>query len=175
MPTVWGTCAGAIVVTIRSWVFAIRSWGCPRYGQLPIPRLSRVLRDLLVAMLGWASGNSVLLVEMVRLILTGSCASLAEWPDGCAYLLVQQALDSRASCSSNRLIHWHRWWCGWCFSHLGAFLAEILELVFGGMLKVLRVYPTWKLGFPYKYLRYQDWRPGTLYALATSGSQHRYK
>ena len=30
----------------------------------------------------------MLLVEIVRLILTGSCASLAEWPVGCAYLLI---------------------------------------------------------------------------------------
>ena len=30
----------------------------------------------------------MLLVEMVRLILMGSCARLTEWPVGCAYLLI---------------------------------------------------------------------------------------
>ena len=57
--------------------------------QLPVPRLSHVLGGSLVAMLGRASEDSVLLVEMVRLILMGSCASLTEWPVGCAYLLIQ--------------------------------------------------------------------------------------
>ena len=38
---------------------------------------------------GLSLWNTVLLVQMVRLILMASCASLAEWPVGCAYLLIQ--------------------------------------------------------------------------------------
>ena len=212
MPTVCGTCAGAVVVTIMECVLARTS---------PVPCLGRFV--------GCHTGLSVGGQRALGRDGEADTDGVMCQPDWVACWLcipANTALDSMASCSSIRLIRWLDRLCwggdeeslfatirgprrgvdgdvGELWAILVRFLrrrggsvcglaraeglprrfpavllagvssSAILDLVFGGMLKVWCVHPTWVLGFPCKYLRYQDWRPGTLYPLATPDRHHR--